>query len=679
MAVHPRRRSPFSLWLDLLPLLLVSLFPFLWIRWSGLAIGLFGLTGVTLFSLTAWGVGHVFHLTVGSSSLFRRSFPLVYVTGVSLVSVTLFLSKMTLGFSLTTTLISLAVLTAIYLFVRNDSLTTWRRDERWTSLDVAVTLLSLLAATLTSSHLFPERMDVEGGVKSIMFIEYYAHMVNVLPLLGDGTPSEFGSPHFAGAPWSFYHLGSHLYPAFVAEWTGLPLASLAGGVWYPFGYALMGMGASVLGKAFFGVRHTLWPTVVVAMIPDPTFWSWPLIPFSFDLNLECTPAAGLALAMSAVAVAMVHRGARARSVSVMTAGYFLALLVLFVRANFLFSVVPTCFVTMILARYAWPSGWTIRAIGVIALLGLVGFFVGQQLQSAPTTDLGWRGGETFAEWAAQNNTARSAWTDLVPEAGKESWVESVLRRVIFLLLGGFQGGLYVGLAVGVIAWTTCRVRLGILLWPIALLSMFVFVALFAMPNQNGDPFEIHHRPFVWYYFALASWTAGMFGRLLGKWVPRPETISIGAGLLMMIPAYSIGSVSQIPIDPGEHFLPTGLLRATDFLKGELSRNERFVDSLKDPLLISSALAERPAFVCWKESYNFPGLGKAELIREQRWRAVDELLAATTSDQIRAWSKQSQVRWALVHPSSRISWPKEVASRAAFEHDGYRVYDLAIFE
>jgi hypothetical protein len=209
--------------------------------------------------------------------------------------------------------------------------------------------------------------------------------------------------------------------------------------------------------------------------------------------------------------------------------------------------------------------------------------------------------------------------------------------------------------------------------------MFVFVALFAMPNQNGDPFEIHHRPFVWYYFALASWTAGMFGRLLGKWVPRPETISIGVGLLMMIPAYSIGSVSQIPIDPGEHFLPTGLLRATDFLKGELSRNERFVDSLKDPLLISSALAERPAFVCWKESYNFPGLGKAQVIRERHWHAVDELLAATTSDQIRAWSKQSQVRWALVHPSSRISWPKEVASRAAFEHDGYRVYDLAIFE
>ncbi len=655
------------------------MFPFLWIRWSGLAIGLGGLIGITLFSATSWGVGNTFHLLVGSSRLFRRSFPLVYVTGASLVSVALFLSKMVLGLSLTTTLCLLAILSAIYLFVWADSLSAWRRDERFASMDVVVSIFSLLAATLSSSHLFPERIDVDGGLKSIMFIEYYAHMVNVLPLLGEGTPSEFGSPHFAGAPWSFYHLGSHLYPALVGEWTGLPLASLAGGVWYPFGYALMGMGASALGSTLFGARHALWPTVAVAMIPDPTFWSWLVIPFSFDRNLECTPAAGLALGMSAIAVAMVYRGARARSLGVMTAGYFLAMLVLFVRANFLFSVLPTCFVTMILARYAWPSGWTLRAVAVVAVLGMVGFFVGKQLQSAPTTDLGWRGGETFADWAAGSNTVRSAWTDLVRGAAEKSWGESVIRRAVFLLLGGFQGGLYIGLTVGVLAWTTCRVRMGILAWPIMLLSMFVFVALFAMPNQNGDPYEIHHRPFVWYYFALATWTAGMAGRILSKWVPRPEWISVVLGLVMMVPAYSVGQVSQIPMDLDEHFLPNGLLQATDFLKENLPRNERFVDSLKDPLLISTALAERPAFVCWKENYNFPGLGKAQLIREERWRAVDELLAATTAQEIRDWAKRYQARWVLVHPRSSVAWPGDVASRWVFEHDGYRVYDLNKFK
>jgi xanthosine utilization system XapX-like protein len=679
MAVHPRRRSSLHLSSELLPLFLASLLPFLWIRWSGLAIGLSGLIGIALFSLTSWVVGNAFHLLVGSTRLFRRSFPLTYVTGASLVSVTLFQSKMIIGWSLTTTLCLLLLLAVIYLWVRIDSLSTWRREGEFASMDLAASVLSLVAATFASWHLFPERVPVEGGVKSVMFIEYYAHVVNVLPLLGEGTPSAFGSPHFAGAPWSFYHLGSHLLPAYVFEWTGLPLASLAGGIWYPFGYALMGMGASVLGKSLFGAKHGLWPTVVVAMIPDPTYWSWRVIPFSFDLNVECTPAAGLALAMSAVAVAMVYRGARSRSISVMTAGYFLALLVLFVRANFLFSVVPTCFVTMILARHAWPDGWTIRAIGVVALLGLIGFFVGKQLQSAPTTELGWRGGETFAEWAAQSNTVRSVWTDLVPKPGEFSWFESVIRRSIFLLLGTFQGGLYVGLAVGAIAWTTCRVRLGIRLWPIALLSMFVLVALFAMPNQNGDPFEIHHRPFVWYYLALATWTSGMLGRLLGKRVARPDLISLAFGLLMMIPAYSVGSVSQIPMDPSEHFLPTGLLRATDCLKENLPRQERFVDSRKDPLLISTALAERPAFVCWKEDYNFPGLGKAQLIREERWRAVDELLAATTLGQIRDWTKRYQTRWVLVHPDSRVAWPGALVSQSFFEHEGYRVYDLAEFE
>ncbi|MBY0588443.1 hypothetical protein K2X85_14810 [bacterium] len=668
-------RSPLAC--DYSCLLLAIVFSCSWIAWGGHRVGGREVSAIAIFAGGAWVIGLAFHRLVGTFRLIRRTFPLVYVTGVALLSVGMFLLKIVLGLSLSVSVLLLPAIGLIVLmtskqYPREATLVGWEA-----SIPLGVTILSLLSATLWSSHLFPESVAVTGGIRSRMFIEYYAHGVNVLPLLGAGTPSWFGSPHFIGEPWSFYHLASHLYPAYLSEWTGQPLVAFLGSSWHPFGYSLLGLGAYVLSSTIVSHRHGLWSVLFVALLPDPTFWSWELICYSFGRNVECTPAASLGCALGAIAVAMVIRGAIARSTRVTLAGFWLATLVFFIRANFLFCILPSCGLALLLARNDWPKPWTIRMVTGLLLLGLFGGWLGSELKSAPTLEFGWRGGEPFAIWSAGVLVDRTPWTDLVPELGQVSIPESILRRTVFLLLGGFQAGFYFVVALGLFSLLRGKTRGGLLIAPVILLGLFVVVGLFMMPNQNGDPFEIPHRPFVWYYYILAIWAASLTGQFMRGMGLSSFRISLLASLLAVVPAYMIGSTLFVPFEPKEHFIPEGLVDASRFIREHSDQHDRFVDSECDPLLISGALAERPEFVCWGEGYNFPGSGAARNVRAERSKDVRQLLSLSSEPELVDWFSARRVRWILVHPQKHLGWPASIAQRPVFQSKGFRVFDLSM--
>jgi hypothetical protein len=383
----------------------------------------------------------------------------------------------------------------------------------------------------------------------------------------------------------------------------------------------------------------------------------------------------MGVTLGGVACSLVLRGALRQSSAVTAAGFFLALCLFFIRANFLFCVLPTCTFLLLLARQGGPTRWTWRALGLLLLVGVAGFVAGKQLQSAPSTQLGWRGGEPFALWASHVLVEHSPWTDLVPEPNEVSIPESILRRTVFLLLGGFQGGLYVAVAVGLVGRLWGSFRTGTLLLPLAMLAMFVLVGLFALPNQNGDPYEIPHRPFVWYYFALACWTAGGLGRIV-RMVGLPSApLALLVSLLLLVPAYRLGREPRMPSRPDEHFLPRGLVEVIHELDRRSDRTEPFVDSLSDPILMSTALAERPTFVSWRQGYFIPGQKAVYDVRARRWLEVDRLLAARSREELADWSSRHQVRWVILHPSSAPAWPIDYRKTPVFESDGYRLYLL----
>jgi hypothetical protein len=437
---------------------------------------------------------------------------------------------------------------------------------------------------------------------------------------------------------------------------------------------LLAAAAWVLGEVLFGQRAALWCLAAVLLIPDPSFWCSPIEFFSLNAFAEASPAMSYASAAAALAITLMTLAGRWRRMSLVAAAFVVAGATVFFKANVVVAVMPLCglYFLVLWERFASPDRWI--ALAVLVALAVLALFAGMQLRSAPTVGIDPNLGRAYTLHVLEEEIdPDSSWQLLRPWAeSTRPWV-AVLARLSLIAGVTFQLALLPLIA----AYGACR-----WLWPsatgkrrllVAAVAIYLGSAVFLPPNVNGDPFELQHRAFFWIYFLAAVWTAGVAVRL-GHGAFGYETPGfLVAGVLLCVPLV-LGRELRDDVAPQES-VPTGLVRAAQFILKSGASTDIAQDATNDPHLIVAALSQRRAYIGISLDDTFPGSGALRKIHEGRAVECQTVLRATTRDELTQFAHRTHVRWFVLHPDSQVAWPPEVLAAPSFEERGFRVYDL----
>lgn len=545
--------------------------------------------------------------------------------------------------------------------------------------ELAALFVALAAATLWIQHLFPQTFEADGAVVLRCFNEYYSNAVNYLPLLDVQNPNKVGSFHYFGEPLSFYHWAGYVHPALLHQFGRQSANDALSSIWYPMGIVMTGVSAFVLGKLLFGRRGGYWAVLGTVVLPDPTYWSFPILLYSPLALLEASSGMAYALAAAALSVWLVIVGARNRHAPSIAAGLSLAFASAFFKVNIIIPSLPAALWALLTFSPNWRERRTLVFAAVY--LAVVGgaYLAGSRLRSAPTFEPDPGMGAEMVAYVAPFTPPGSALAGLLPYCEPSSGPLWLPARAVYVALASFQLGVVLWLVVWLASIAARRRVTATHALPLFSLLFYVATCLFLSPNRNGDPFELQHRNFIWYWFLLMTWAYGEAGRWIGvsrlRNALRAGRRSWGytASLLLLAFPLMLGRTS--PINDPDLVMPAGLLRSIEWIRQHARWDEAYVDLQNDPWLILTGLIERRGYVCRDQSYNFPGSGALRQVRLDRWGGVARLKSADTIEKLREWARSSKVRYCLVHPEDRLRWPAEFLARPAFQSGDYRVYDL----
>lgn len=638
---------------------------------GGIKFGILAAIALTNVSALIWG--RVVVWMIAGPTIFPRSFPITFLTGSLVVRALVFMMKLAIPISIAATFVLVAILGAALYALRAAAIAEWTPSRRAGTTDFLAVVASLLAATFWIQNLMPERVPTEDGLFSRMFIEYYSHTVHASPLLHDETPFSFGSPYFAGEPWPFYQLAGYTLPVLAADASGTPLAPMLPALWFPTGLFFVGLGAYLLTGAMFGSRFGLWGLAAI-LLPDPTFWSWEVIPYSFLRVAEASPSSTYGVSVMALSLCWIIAGLQSARRLLIVGGVAAMFGCFIFRPQFLVAGLPAVVYVLAFGKEDKLSRKTMVGLAVFFVVGALGFLFAKQFQSAPSVALELNAGGELVEWVSKLTPAESPLQRLAVEPDNARLWETLPRRALFLLYATFQGLLPVWILFFVGSVVFPAERRAWTWFPVFSVAVYLTIALFLIPNRNGDPFELQHRTFFWYYLLLVCWLGGQAGTWIARLGAPSVALSAAACIVALAGPALYGREPRMPIVVAEHQLHQGYLDSLAFLRGTAGPRDAVVDSDDDQLLITAALSERKAFVTWGPYFNIPGQGAVFQLRQERWDEVDELLAATQPHEIHAWFERTGVRWLLVHPESNLAWPQSI--RPAFASAGYRVFDLS---
>ena len=316
------------------------------------------------------------------------------------------------------------------------------------------------------------------------------------------------------------------------------------------------------------------------------------------------------------------------------------------------------------------AGW------IFFLLLLIGFAVlaGTRLRSAPSFALDPQWGKDFVHFVLALVPAESWVRSMVPPDDISNPTLLIWSRSLFILFATFQGlfPLY-GLLVLIDVVRHGHMRRADR-WILTNIVFYALLAVLLIPNANGDPFELQHRDFCWYYMLLIVGLTGFIVRWARRAVPDSIAPQLQTFLLLML-IFPLVTGRTMYMPAHDFVFARGFFDSTEFVRLHTNRNDVILDSRRDPWLVSIALTERRSFVCRDRNYNFPGSAALRDVREKRWDEADRLFKLKTVEQIHEWSRQNGVRWVLMHPETEISWPAEILDRPRFQSGEYRVYEL----
>jgi len=399
---------------------------------------------------------------------------------------------------------------------------------------------------------------------------------------------------------------------------------------------------------------------------------------SYHWLTQISPSATYGLGLLAVAWLFVTRGCAQGNWLQLLAGWLLAGILAFYKLHFFLASALLLWLVPPLFFHA-KIGLAKRALWAVSAIVVYGVTI-MAVRKVPGVPLirfdGSCVGEIFK--LVKGFTQPGALRDfLADRIGVESpLLSNLLIGTPFILLATL--GLFAPLLVILAIRLRKRTSPLLVLFPFLLIANFLAMFLgLALDFSRSTPDELSHRPVMMMYFGVVAWVGGAAGlsliesRRLGR-IARPAIICL-AVLLMAVPAFFGSGVQGMwamrKFSPVR--VPIGLVRAAEYMRGHGGERDVFQDSQFDRTYTVAALSERRAYVARTMTLMHYNSDRVE----ERVDAIERFMQLRDSAAVADAARRFGLRWFLLNPGDKVEWPEEIATRPAFELDGYRLYQF----
>jgi hypothetical protein len=539
--------------------------------------------------------------------------------------------------------------------------------------------LSAALAWLWCDGLMSPLPRTGNEVTLIPWNDFFFH-ANVVSLFAtDEIVSTLDKPALSGVPLSFYHFASYIIPAVASSVTGLDTLSAATAIWVPYAFFLMGLSAFVLAQAWWGRGAGFGALIAARLLPDASAYGLECTWFSYYWLLRTGGTLAMGSALAALAFWMVTHGSKFNCKKSLVAGLAAGMALIVFKAQIFVMVIPAL-VLYAVAFYGTTRPRKRAAIGLaLCVCGAALVHLGSELKLAPGLALNGSALTGYLKLVV-DQCANPAWT-FWPENGHERSTWILLMNGSWILLAGTLGALAPALLI-LIGSDVARKRLQpVAFIPLIAIGIYLVSALLLEINLQGNPYELHHRPFVWVYFITAIWLGGRIGSLLkeASIVPaRPWLLPAASAMALVIilllsarpqvlwlnkpewtPAYSNTTYSADYFD------------AARFIRANSADSDLVQDSSGDPLAFTLAITERQAFLARALDMLKRPAWQSEAIRRRTW--LKQICEAQTMTEVQQLAREPGIRWFLLHPGTCVGWTDEMLRQAIARYGDYRVF------
>ena len=482
-----------------------------------------------------------------------------------------------------------------------------------------------------------------------------------------------------GLHMGLYHYGSYLMAAVMVAVTPATAYEIFSCFLLPVGIFLSGLAAFSLASSLWGKWPGLAAILAVVFFPDAYQQGFQNKFLSYHFLQQVGPAGLYGTACVAVAWIFILEGCREKKLPLLVLGYvFLAITVfykaqLFVANAFLILIYPCFFFLQCRTR------WRLLAGLLLTLLFCNVIAISQHSSSIPIIRLD---GSSLHRYATMlsNCTNPGRLHDFLLEKFathpfRAPWYQMGAGIMIFFYTLGVWGPLWIITTFSL----RPRTEKAILIFPLAIIINYLIMSLGLAFNTNhiGMPEELAHRPFVWAYFAVTSWTAGgLYFVFFENRFPKGLLGRMICLLILLVsfttPLFFAHGLQTMPLwgkTLTSNAVPVDMLKAINFIRNHSSSFETLQDSEGDPYFIVTGLTERQAYAITNSELNI----SAPPVLTTRLQKLEVFKKIQSEKDLLSFLQTHSMDWYLLHPDTIVAWPDSFKNKVAFVSGGYRVY------
>ena len=616
--------------------------------------------------------------------------PLRLVCGFYLLSTALFFLTLASPLGIEGNSLSLAALVLVSYFFMSKRMNSARFSLSSHTPELWCLFIGLIAATFWCW----DALDPIAGDANMTVFQFWqdsffhARQISIFAMAkGIATISDIS---MAGAPPHIYHFASYSIPAAFSAITSTPAYLVFASFYVPFGLVLTILAAYTLLITPFGQWPALAGCAALALLPDAFQQGFDNKWLSYHWLQQIGPAGFYGVALMALAWSFMFESCTKGKPSKLLIAYFFALLVLlykaqmFVANSYLIFIYPCIFMAGVKATW--------RIAGLLAL-SFVYFFtvhISQHYNNIPLLELNWNSFESYmttllasfkpgavGEFFLTKLTAQPAFN-----------VYNLLWAMLMLSLCTF--GLFLVLLMPLTSKLLQKLPPYITAFPLLVIIVYLIMStgLEYDSRKLGMPEELLHRPFVWAYFVVCSWSVAAAAYVLFDWLQefRPQGLPSRYVLwpllaLLFLPLLLSHKIQTLPGDENlSNFprIPTCLVKSAEYIRTHSLETDVVQDSsqgqkneIKDySAIVLTSLAERQAY-----AINTDGMRPAAGL-DARLQGLEHFKQLTTIEAIYAFANSHKIDWYVLLPWDSLAWPAKLLHTQTFQCGGYRVYQFS---
>jgi hypothetical protein len=534
-------------------------------------------------------------------------------------------------------------------------------------------IIALLGTTLWSQDSFNPIIFNGDSVIITPWRDSFYHAV-LTRVIANGVPMQ--NPSFSGVSAPIYHYASYMVPALLTATTEVSCFQAFNALQVPMGLFLATIAAYALVCSWWGSWPGLAASIGLILIPSACYHGifnhW----FSYHWLMLISPSLSYGIVIITLSWILVFESINLNRLTLIVIAYLIAAISVFYKAHIFVAN------ALILPVYPFLFWRHIRlkvrlsGIALFAALFYVTIKLSQQFKSVPFISCDFSAFNQYLGLVIsmiENARVKHFLSDRILI---QHWYSLPLS---FLLIFYSTFGLF-GLMYAPLAFILRKdILKEILLFPLSMIIVYLIMSVGLAYDRNmiGTPEELLHRPFVWAYFIVCSWTMGAFYLwILGNNPPKRGflqfVMSIVIIALCLVSAYLGSEVQMGPPWGKTHSwtsVPAGLVQSSLFIRDNSKKEDILQDSKGDPTYMISALSERQPFFI---DSNHPRIRKLPQYSD-RLPEVRRLKAFTTREEVASFVSANRIKWYILHPDDIVLWPKELVDNPVFEKDGFRVY------